>query len=225
MTEKVFEDNGTASVMLGDAHWHDGPGWYWVIDEYPDEGSCGAFETELEAREHAISAGYEVAPSTPRPEATAASRCTREIARARSPAAATEDDYWVCGTNLEDDGGTRSFGEDYVTREAAILGARAELHNVAEGQPFQVGKVAKTLGYPTSPLNAQDIVERAANSMHGVWVSGLCETWETKAREAAVDLQRRLDEVWKAWIKENKLRIGVLTLTDIEDRVMPKRST
>lgn len=47
----------TATVYLGDAAWHNGPGWYYVIDEYPDEGSCGAFATREEAIEHASSAG------------------------------------------------------------------------------------------------------------------------------------------------------------------------
>lgn len=42
--------------------WHDGPGWYYVIDEYPDEGSCGAFATCREAREHAERDGYRVNP-------------------------------------------------------------------------------------------------------------------------------------------------------------------
>ncbi len=32
---------------------HDGPGFYYVEDEYPDEGSCGAFATLSEAIEHA----------------------------------------------------------------------------------------------------------------------------------------------------------------------------
>lgn len=49
-----------ATIHLGDATWHDGPGWYWTIDDYPDDGSCGAFATRAEAIEHATSAGYEI---------------------------------------------------------------------------------------------------------------------------------------------------------------------
>lgn len=47
----------TATLHLGDATWHDGPGWYYVIDDYPDEGSCGAFATREQAIEHAANAG------------------------------------------------------------------------------------------------------------------------------------------------------------------------
>ncbi len=42
----------------GDITWHDGPGWYYVDDEYPDEGSCGAFSTLDEAIAHAREATY-----------------------------------------------------------------------------------------------------------------------------------------------------------------------
>lgn len=31
---------------------HDGPGWYYWTEEYPDEGSAGAFETLEAARLH-----------------------------------------------------------------------------------------------------------------------------------------------------------------------------
>lgn len=31
-----------------------GPGWYYVIAESPDEGSCGPFNTESLARDHAL---------------------------------------------------------------------------------------------------------------------------------------------------------------------------
>lgn len=43
-------------------HWvtaHDGPGFYYVDDEYDDEGSCGAFATLDEACDHARVADYE----------------------------------------------------------------------------------------------------------------------------------------------------------------------
>ena len=29
--------------------WHDGAGYYLILDEYPEEGSCGAFRTRAEA--------------------------------------------------------------------------------------------------------------------------------------------------------------------------------
>lgn len=47
----------TVTIWLGDATWHDGPGWYYVIDDRHDEGSCGAFPTRKEAAEHAERAG------------------------------------------------------------------------------------------------------------------------------------------------------------------------
>jgi len=47
--------DGVAFVE-GDKTWHDGPGWYYVFDDYPDEGSCGAFETLTHARESAMQA-------------------------------------------------------------------------------------------------------------------------------------------------------------------------
>ena len=37
---------------------HDGEGYYYVDDEYPEEGSVGAFKTLDELRAHAIEAGY-----------------------------------------------------------------------------------------------------------------------------------------------------------------------
>lgn len=46
----------TATIVWGDETWHDGAGWYYVLDEYPDEGSCGAFATRAAAIEHAASA-------------------------------------------------------------------------------------------------------------------------------------------------------------------------
>ena len=58
-------DNPVAVIMEGDASWHDGAGWYYVDDEYRDEGSCGAFKTRFEAEDHAREAGYFVAPHKP----------------------------------------------------------------------------------------------------------------------------------------------------------------
>jgi hypothetical protein len=39
------------------AKWHDGPGWYYWEEEYPEEGSVGAFETRDEAMDHARESG------------------------------------------------------------------------------------------------------------------------------------------------------------------------
>jgi len=36
-------------VEEGDASWHDGPGWYFIDSDYPDEGSCGAFKSKNDA--------------------------------------------------------------------------------------------------------------------------------------------------------------------------------
>ncbi len=60
----------TATLRLGDGTWHDGPGWYYVDDEYPDEGSCGAFATAEQAADHARAAGYQVTIPLETPEAT-----------------------------------------------------------------------------------------------------------------------------------------------------------
>lgn len=56
------DDRPEAVIKLGDAAWHDGAGWYWIIDEYRDEGSCGAFATRDEAVAHAVECGYRVEP-------------------------------------------------------------------------------------------------------------------------------------------------------------------
>lgn len=50
-------------VLVGDESYHAGPGWYYYDAEYPDEGSCGAFETREEAIAHAEEAGYVVRPT------------------------------------------------------------------------------------------------------------------------------------------------------------------
>jgi hypothetical protein len=42
----------------GDEEWHDGPGWYYTINDYPDEGSCGAFKSCADAMEHAEESFY-----------------------------------------------------------------------------------------------------------------------------------------------------------------------
>ena len=53
-------DRETVSLYLGNATWHDGPGWYYVIDDYPDEGSCGSFRLRQDAVDHAVRCGYRV---------------------------------------------------------------------------------------------------------------------------------------------------------------------
>lgn len=52
--EYTFDEMVT--LYLGDATWHDGPGWYYIFAEYPEEGSCGAFATKEEAEAHARAA-------------------------------------------------------------------------------------------------------------------------------------------------------------------------
>jgi hypothetical protein len=37
---------------------HDGPGWYYWVEEYPDEGSVGAFDYKDQCAKHAHAAGY-----------------------------------------------------------------------------------------------------------------------------------------------------------------------
>lgn len=60
--ENTGDGPAPATLHEGDAAWHDGPGWYYTIDEYPDEGSCGAFATRDEAIEHAQCAGLDATP-------------------------------------------------------------------------------------------------------------------------------------------------------------------
>lgn len=57
------EDKPEAIVVFyrGKDKPHDGRGWYYIDAEYEDEGSVGSFDTKLEAREHAVEAGYWVA--------------------------------------------------------------------------------------------------------------------------------------------------------------------
>lgn len=47
------------TVYEGDNEWHDGPGWYYVITDYPDEGSHGAFKTYSDLMEHAEESVYQ----------------------------------------------------------------------------------------------------------------------------------------------------------------------
>lgn len=54
----LVTESGSVTLRLGNAAWHDGAGWYYTIDDYPDEGACGAFETRGAARSHAAAAGY-----------------------------------------------------------------------------------------------------------------------------------------------------------------------
>lgn len=63
------EDLPEVTLHLGDASWHDGAGWYYVIDEYPDEGAAGAFGTSEIAIAHAEASGYRVTPPAPAPAA------------------------------------------------------------------------------------------------------------------------------------------------------------
>jgi len=47
------------ALVMHCKHAHAGPGWYYADDNYPDEGTCGAFKTEAEAVKHATDAGYQ----------------------------------------------------------------------------------------------------------------------------------------------------------------------
>jgi len=53
-------DKPTCTLYFATAEpaWHDGPGWYYIEDEYPEEGSTGAFKTWEEAANHAEECGY-----------------------------------------------------------------------------------------------------------------------------------------------------------------------
>jgi len=56
----MTEEKPTATIYLYGPDAHDGAGYYYVDDEYYDEGSCGAFASIAEARAHAEEAGYVV---------------------------------------------------------------------------------------------------------------------------------------------------------------------
>jgi len=62
---------GAVILHLGDATWHDGPGWYYTVDACPDAGSCGAFANRSIAEAHARMCGYtlmlDVAPADLQP--------------------------------------------------------------------------------------------------------------------------------------------------------------
>lgn len=57
--EQIEEDYGAAAVLYFD-NAHDGPGWYFYDLCYPEEGSCGSFETKEEACKFAEENGYVV---------------------------------------------------------------------------------------------------------------------------------------------------------------------
>jgi len=47
-----------ATIVRGDETWHNGPGWYIWDQDYPNEGSSGAFAAKEEAIAFARKAGY-----------------------------------------------------------------------------------------------------------------------------------------------------------------------
>ncbi|MCZ6870528.1 MAG: hypothetical protein O7G84_13585 [Gammaproteobacteria bacterium] len=47
----------TVTLYWGNDAWHDGPGWYYIDDEYPED-SCGAFRWWGQAADHAASSEY-----------------------------------------------------------------------------------------------------------------------------------------------------------------------
>jgi predicted GNAT family acetyltransferase len=55
-------DDLPMAVLFYTRTGHDGAGWYYVDDEYRDEGSVGAFATREKAIEHARAADYRIAP-------------------------------------------------------------------------------------------------------------------------------------------------------------------
>jgi len=60
----MSDEPATVVVKKGDENWHDGPGWYYWEEEYPEEGSCGAFPSRAAAVEHAEAQGHQ----TPGPQ-------------------------------------------------------------------------------------------------------------------------------------------------------------
>lgn len=57
------------AIALPIEELHTEPGWYYVFDEYPDEGSIGPFDSQAAAATHAIESGCSPATSQPTKEA------------------------------------------------------------------------------------------------------------------------------------------------------------
>lgn len=53
-----MDDDQTATIRYYATGAYDGPGWYWIDAEYPDEGCVGAFATSDEAIANARDCGY-----------------------------------------------------------------------------------------------------------------------------------------------------------------------
>lgn len=49
-------DEPDAAVVVHFSDAHDGPGWYYYSEEYPDEGCCGRFDSQDECMAHASQA-------------------------------------------------------------------------------------------------------------------------------------------------------------------------
>ena len=61
----MSDDKATAVVVQWGADAHDGPGWYYYDEEYPEEGSVGPFATREECVAHAETGDYAVRKETP----------------------------------------------------------------------------------------------------------------------------------------------------------------
>ncbi len=55
-----LEDEVAPAIVTHFDSGHDGPGWYYIAQDYPDEGSVGSFETRAEAVAHAVDGGYRI---------------------------------------------------------------------------------------------------------------------------------------------------------------------
>lgn len=53
-----MDDDQTATIRYYTTGAYDGPGWYWLDAEYPEEGGVGAFATPDEAIANARDCGY-----------------------------------------------------------------------------------------------------------------------------------------------------------------------
>lgn len=54
--------NDERAVTIADAQYGNwrGDGWYYWDREYPEEGSCGPFDSLVELKGHAVEGGYTV---------------------------------------------------------------------------------------------------------------------------------------------------------------------
>ena len=117
-----------------------------------------------------------------------------------------DEEHWTCL-------------EDYDSREAALVGAVDELE-LEPGETFYVGKVRHA-----QPLmiNGEDILERMRDRMYEDEDESIedCSWLEDVDPKQEHDLERRLNEVWIAWLKGNGFEPDWFRIDDVETHRAP----